>query len=135
MDCAVMDMVGKEMFVFKKNRIRKIGFCLQYVSLIVSNYKKYYTFQSVWNAREHFLCWKTFLIRKNNLFSKYSLFTFKNCLFCPDTQLEEKWRKSYSCFIFNSIRVRSGVGLNTGRFRKHIFIIVEKNSRKTITKT
>ena len=94
-----MDMVGKEMFVLKKNRIRKIGFCLQYVSLIVSNYKKYYTFKSVWNAREHFLCWKTFLIRKNNLFSKYSLFTFKNCLFCPDTQLEEKWRKSYSCFI------------------------------------
>ena len=46
-DCAVMDMVGKEMFVFKKNRIRKIGFCLQYVSLIVSNYKKYYTFKSV----------------------------------------------------------------------------------------
>ena len=34
------DMVAKVMFVFKKTRIIKYRFRLEYVSLIVSNYKK-----------------------------------------------------------------------------------------------
>ena len=38
------DMVAKVMFVFKKTRIIKYRFRLEYVSLIVSNYKKILNF-------------------------------------------------------------------------------------------